>query len=270
VINVNTFDENATQHWDPSGKELHLDFNGYNRYDSTGAVIGYTDKGMLDSGGPYRSVFHEIGHAIDDLSTPDDASLYNVDIWGDGNLSYQSDANGKSLQDYTRQDVENNLRISISTACYETRNYTMSLEDRAELVDYILGGRKRGVTLSPSQEAVLNHLSDYYDHYDSSGVFRAGTKYTYMDYSYGFTTLETYSDVFQGYTDNIFGYGGHTKPTYWYTASGDSTYKQSLEFFAETFSERVTYSVYDQFDATRDFFPNGVNRYETMILELSN
>ncbi len=256
VIKVNTFDENGIQHWDPSKEELHLDLDGYNGI----------NKGMLDNGAPYRSVFHEIGHAIDDLSIPDKASLYNVDIWGDGNLSYQLDANGKSLQDYTRQDVENNLRISISTACYDTRNYNMSMEDRAVLLDYIMGGHNRGVTLSPSQQAVFNHLYYYYDH---SNPVIAGTKYTYKTYG-NITANETFNDVFQGYTDNVFGFGGHPQANYWYTTSGDPTYKQSLEFFAETFSERITYSPYGQFDATCDFFPSGVSRYETMILELSN
>ncbi len=276
IINVDTFDENATQHWAPyqvdslgnPDPKLHLDLDGYSG----------RDKGMKDEFGPYRSVFHEIGHAIDDLSVPEQ-SPYKM-MFNKANLSYQPDANGNSLQDYTRRDVEFSFKCSISTACYETRNYTMSLEDRQEILDYIMSPNNGSITLNSTQQAVYDHLLAYYDHKDpSTGTFIQGTHYSRYDYptvknaytGKTYPATEVYLDVCQGYLDNKLGPMGfnHTTANYWYDTSGNETYYQSLEFFAETLSQRMTYSQYHQFDATKDFFPNGVSRYEAMIVELS-
>lgn len=181
--------------------------------------------------GPYVTFFHESGHAID----------YNYN--NDGNyysMTYRN-AEGKSLQDVIYEDVKNNIQESVS-------NYVSDEATNKRIVDYLMGARTIPEdSLTNTERAIVSQIqSDY--------ITKLNT-----------AVNEAPSDVFGGVTNNLIigDYGhrpdeseGETYDTYdyWYDTSGNATYAQSRELWAEYYSYCATGDI-DNLEALSKYFP---------------
>ncbi len=110
----------------------------------------------LDLRGKYYYFFHECGHAIDYYS---------------GNGSWYSsnyrDLDGKTLEQYNKYDVENNIRNRIDSMLTAKEYSNLTIENKKELRDEVLnnimaGNKYANVNLSPSASELQKEIEWLY------------------------------------------------------------------------------------------------------------
>ena len=197
--------------------------------------------------GPYNTFFHESGHAIDDFEK------------ASGMKSRQYTYNGKSLNDWIADDVENYMSEYIDdTYPHLTDSQKQAIMRSLNLTDdatYAYGGDDDlNKVLKQYRKEIVSHMREEL----------AGEE------------NEAASDVYGGITNNaIHGDYGHKKNPYvngsdyhyWYSG-GKPTNKQTSELWAEFFAAKMTHDE-DALVSIKEHFPNAYDAMEKMAQEMA-
>lgn len=257
-IQIKNFDVNDTQYWSPSKVGVYLDFDNYTYTDDNGKLqTVYT--GKADPRGPYVTIFHELAHAIDDLSAKGKGVYYTENF----------EFNGFTLQKAAEMDVYNDLTVAVDQACVDLK-FTLedySYDERKNLVNTMIGSRKVPISLDPNNKLVYEMVLSYYTsdptsrwNLDSNGNSLGVAN------SNSSAPLELITDIWGGYTDQRIDVGyQHRDEDYWYNFWGKQTNAQSKEFFAEYFSYQMTNSPLNQMVVVQNNFEIGSLVMEQMI-----
>lgn len=225
------------------------DFNSTNSDGSMGSWYSFIDHSIhlnknIDGGfeknprGAYNTVFHEIGHNIDDLMV--DGYDYHKDSNG---MSYVNTFTWDELQEgkffYTiRSDVESNIRNFVNQYS-DSRLLKIDEKGKDKIVSALMD-RRNATWLNPrlkvayeeiyaSYTGKINALGGYFGVVTEMGVI--DTKYGQLDGA----SNEMISDIYGGVTNNSVGGnsinsyghdGGHpfkNESSYWYYTDGTPT-----------------------------------------------
>lgn len=244
------------------GKCRVSDFNSTNNDGSRGSWYSFVDHSLhlnkdsyggfdKDPRGAYNTVFHEIGHNIDDLMV--DGYDYHENSNG---TAYVNTFTWDKLQegnffDTLRGDVENNIRNSVNQ--YSNSELLKIDNDGKEKLVSALLDRRNATWLNPrlknayekiyaSYTGKINVLGGYFGVVTEMGIYDA--KNGQLDGA----SNEMISDIYGGVTNNsVVGSYAHeggqpfkNESSYWYTTDGKPTRYQNLEFFAEYFAMEMT------------------------------
>lgn len=226
-------DKNEGSLFDSSNKKIYL-------IDSDATFFN-------DARGPYNTFFHESGHAIDDFEK------------AFGMKSRQYTYNGKSLNDWIADDVENYMSEYIDdTYPHLTDSQKQAIMRSLNLTDdatYAYGGDDDlNKVLKQYRKEIVSHMR-----YELAGEDN-----------------EAASDVYGGITNNaIHGDYGHKKReyvngsnyNYWYSG-GKPTNKQTSELWAEFFAAKMTHDE-DALVSIKEHFPNAYDAMEKMAQEMA-
>lgn len=219
-------------------------------FDSSNSKIYLIDSDETffnDARGPYNTFFHESGHAIDDFEK------------AFGMKSRQYTYNGKSLNDWIADDVENYMSEYIDdTYPHLTDLQKQALMRSLNLTDdaaFTYGGDEDlDKVLKQHREEIVSHMREELAGEDN----------------------EAASDVYGGITNNaIHGDYGHKKSPYvngsdyhfWYSG-GKPTNKQTSELWAEFFAAKMTHDE-DALVSIKEHFPNAYDAMENMAQEMA-
>lgn len=183
----------------------------------------------FDSRGKYCRFFHECGHAIDYYS---------------GNRSWYSssyrDLNGKTLEQYNKYDVENNIRNKIDSLLTAKEYSNLTIENKKELRDEVLnnimaGNKYANVNLSPSASELQKEIEWLYKE-ELSGPEN-----------------NVASDIYGGCTNLVIqGNFSHSQEGYW----------NRVETSTECYAEYYSLQMIDNQDAIRGGEKYLYNSYE--------
>jgi len=120
------FDDDKTNYYQPINDSVHVDLSS----DAT------------DSRGPFYTLFHELGHGIDDKE----------DFWGMATPGYTID--GKDLDDVLRDDVRTSITKQIT-------KYSGDSAQQSRIVEAIMN--QKTDKLSAADKGILTKLQAYYD-----------------------------------------------------------------------------------------------------------
>ena len=239
--------------WD--GSALHIDLTGYTDWNGNN-YLGEIDNPR----GPYVTLFHEFGHALDDLTGG-----------GDGWTTDNNNFNAVIVK-----DVEEDIRNNIDIYCKDPSvKITLTQDQIDKIVDYMIGPNDGSYDRSGWSSDMFDVYNGLIDCYEGNGTV------SFPTWDTGSCNGEKYegvTDAYMGVTDNKMDWWyayAHRKdqPTddsYWYDGP-DLNYNPGREFYAETFSYEFTYSPEGQLDVVPDVFDDSYQEYQDIIQEqLSN
>lgn len=186
--------------------------------------------------GSYNTVFHEIGHNIDDLVVSDEGCS-NGDF---RNITSQK-INGRRLYDVIREDVSDNIKRNVDE--FNDKEW-VKIDDKGKqkIVDALLD-RRNAVKLNPRLKMAYQEIYQEYTGKISLGYFDAELG-TAIDTNTGLLDGDSnnmVSDIYGGATNNsIVGEWQHSDKGYWYDKNGNHTEKLATEFMAEYFANEMT------------------------------
>ncbi len=243
-----------------------LDGEKISHYNRKGCVFlnlnGKDPDGINDKDGSYTTVFHELGHAIDD----------RLIDWGD----IEKNNNGQNVLTFINfYDTLDDIDGFYDTLYSDLRNYLVNLtrfandevlpiklsdESINDIVESFLDGRKR-LTLDPIEQSAYMVISTSL----TGGLFGVLTGKLGLLNSNG-----SVSDISGGLTNNtIVGAYGHTGKNYWYDDNGTPSYNQGKEFFAEYMSYAMTGQI-DKMNELRKIFPNACKLLDERLSSAAN
>jgi len=232
---------------------LHIDLTGY--------VIPPSSKRVPECDnprGPYLTLFHEFGHALDDLY---------MDNQQDGLTVTQSMGLNDKVVEEVKKDVEDKIRY---TWYLNGGKWVLKPEQVSEIASVICGPTPDKLPSDWTQDmrdAYNQTLAGYNNNHKNS------LKYGAWDVSSS-VTYECVTDVYWDVTDNQITYssGYAHRPdgngSYWYNSDGTWKHYPASEFWAENFSYAMTYSPYGQEDATNNVFPESQQMYQDKVQEM--
>ena len=222
--------------------------------------LNLSNSGLKCDDGAYTTVFHEIGHSIDDLlehgyDTDPTAKNANARFFTRDELS-------NDLFDALYADLKNTFRVLVGKCNEALGKFQLNDESEEKVISALLDGRKKWTTLNPYEKAV----------YDSVKLAIEGLpefqNESVSDIVGGLTNNST-----AGYSENNLsvtsvGAGHDRKNNYWYDENG-ATYKQLSEFFAEYTSYLMT-GQEDKISDFRKIFPNACEILDKAIEDKSD
>ena len=244
------YDIEKTQHYN-RGK-LWLNFSGKNA-------------GVNDPRGPYTTVFHEVGHAIDDMAEGD------ILFW----KVYNSGSGKESIHTIAEQDLRRNLRAD-AREYVEGAGYTLTEEEIERVIDEFLRADSNPDRLkSFYMQDVYNQIMKAYGWNEivrgedgkHKYIPHGGTKYDLSG-----ARQEALSDIIGGFTNNAiggYGYGHRQEPdeigkkryTHWYDSFGNATKSQGKELWAQYFAACITGNE-ETAESIRDYFTKACEKME--------
>ena len=186
--------------------------------------------------GSYDSIFHEIGHNIDDLAESDEGC--NSDQY---RKITSGEINGRKLYDVIREDVSDNIKRTVDK--FNDKEW-IKIDDKGKqkIVDALLD-RRNAVKLNPRLKTAYKQIYAMYTGKIASGYFDAELDLV-IDTNTGLLDGDSntmISDIYGGAINNsIVGKWGHDDDGYWYDKNGNHTEQLTTEFMAEYFANEMT------------------------------
>lgn len=246
--------------WENDGS---LDGTAISHYNNAGSVYLNIDKnGIKDTNGSYTTVFHELGHAIDDRLI----ALGDTEIneYGKNFVTFSNFFECIEDQDGFYEILYSDLRKYLTNFTVITNKEVLPIKLNNDSIDKIvnalLDGRKRW-SLNPVEQKAYSIISTSL----SGGIIGKFSE------KIGLLNADrAVSDVSGGLTNNtITGAYGHTESQYWYEKNGTPTYAQNKEFFAEYFSYVMT-GQSSKLDELKKVFPNACRILEERLSNALN
>lgn len=240
---LNSKGEEKSQYYSGDSKSIYIRFYGNN-------------EGKDDLRGPYVTLFHEIGHGIDDLTLKDNKLLF----WTT-NVNYTTvDDSGVTAFDAATNDVRANISESVHNYIVKNGITKLTINEN-EIVQAIMTYSFSGFKPNTKEEEVYNEVIEEYGRKFSVEITNA-------------TIYCGISDVYGGYTDNkLRGVYGHDNKidgngnTYWNDLNSNNEYSknQGKELWAEAFSRYMT-SNDEAIEEMEKYFPTAMKVMTDKIL----
>lgn len=230
--------ENA-QYYDSGSKKLYIRLHETN-------PNGVSDEGRDDPRGAYVTFFHEVGHAIDDLSQKDNKFLFfttkvkNTSVDGAGVTVFESAEN----------DVKENIKNSVNEYV-EKKGYRLSNTNRNAVVKALMTPNFSGFPANSTEKKVYDAIISAYTADFTANVTES-------------TVYNGISDIYGGYTDNkLKGTYGHPD-YYWIDSGGKFDGSQGEELFAHIFA-RYMASNDEVIEVMKEYFPSTISNMEKFM-----
>ena len=222
----------------------------YNFYSNRILIKLSNQKDMKKDAYPYGVFFHELSHAVDDVSCMD------VFLKVRHSVDYYTNESGEKLQDIARREIKSRILSSINEI---VKNKKLNLDE--EQIQLFM-------------EILFSRVTEVYpfDNEDMKTLYEELRKeYGYSVYDRGKKTLQPHlgkkhllyqkkykavTDVIGGFTGNSLGAVpcGHFSLLYWYNLFGAETKRQSRELWAE-YSSYLIIGDGDGKRGTEHYFP---------------
>ena len=251
--------------WNYSGTSCY-DF-GYR-----GVYINLSELGLSDPDGAYTTVFHELGHNIDDLLG------HGKDIDSTAKNGYTAYFTRDELSDEFFNIMYSDLRNTFASIVDKANNilgkFKLNDESKQKVVEALLDGRKQLTTLNPYEWNIYNAVkeaiqsSEVFQNYGVSDIVGGLTNNTVAGYDtplfsgaagVGHPRSSKYDDDGDGWNEST--------SYYWYKGN-EATYKQLSEFWAEYTSYLMT-GQQNKVEQFRMVLPNACKMIDEAISEES-
>ena len=248
---------------EPSGYEdgkyrLHIDLTGCKYYDDLGNEHVVNPE-IDNKRGAYVTLFHEFGHALDDL--------YLDGKQGGRIASRLIGLNGQIVAE-VKEDVKNNVILTCNN-----NGINLTEKQIKKITDVICGAKPDNLPTEwtdEMREAYEKTIYEYEQNFEDASQYGAWDINSTPKY-------ECVTDVYWGVTDCQIcdpDYGYAHRPgggdSYWYNSKGKIYNSPASEFWAENFSYAMTYSPKGQIDATVAVFPESYEMYTNAVQEMKD
>ncbi len=222
----------------------------YNYYQNKITIKLSNLKELEKEPNPYLVFFHELSHAVDDVSCRD--IFFKVRH----NTERQSNEAGEKLQDIARREAKAHVYASIHNFVIQEGMRISEQEEKQLLEDIFSPCTEFAGFSNPDVERVYQSIRNMYGymvHEEHTGKMTCHKGTEYPLYQRRFRAV---SDVLGGYTKNTVGACpiGHFSPFYWFNLLGKETGRQSRELWAEYSAYLIT-GDRECIAGTEEFFP---------------
>lgn len=245
----NSSGKEMAQHYNRQSKKLYVRFYQKDPYNKN-------NDGRYDPRGAYVTFFHEVGHAIDDLSLDDDKFLFITKNYNFTTVN----ADGPTVLQAAEKDVKANIKNSI-LEYIEDKGYEGLGIDADEIVKSIMTYNFSGYDKKLVQHEIYDAVTqEYKNKFSMSGT--------------NATIYCGISDVYGGFTDNkLNGTYQHDNSkkdgsTYWNNLKANNKYtgSQAKELWAEVFSRYMT-SNEESIRELEAYFPTAMQLMNEQLIE---
>ncbi len=241
--------------------DLNGDISGSNNAD-----------GINNTDGAYTTIFHEIGHGIDDYLNngfDEDSSAKRGD-----RRFFTRDKLGGELYNAMYSDLRNIVTRVVNSGNESLGFAKLNDKSKSQVIDALLDGRKKWTTLNPYEKTVYNAIKAAIE---GNAIFRnpgvsdivggltnntiaghGGDNFSFTASGYGHLRYDWKDTNDNGWKDK--------KSYYWYEGN-EATYNQLSEFFAEYTSYIMT-GQYSKVEDFRKVFPNACEMLDRELSEM--
>lgn len=234
----------------PYGKFLKKSVERYNYYQNKITIKLSNLKELEKEANPYLIFFHELSHAVDDVSCRD------IFLKVRHNTERQFNEAGEKLQDIARREAKAHVYASIQN-CAAQEGMKISEQEEKQLLEDIFSPCTEFAGFSnPETERVYQSVRNRYGYMTEEGHTGKMTCHKGTEYPLYRRRFRAVSDVLGGYTKNTIGACpvGHFRPYYWFNLLGKETRRQARELWAEYSAYLIT-GDRECIAGTEEFFP---------------
>ena len=208
----------------------------YNSYSNRISIKLSNLKEMDKEANPYGVFFHELSHAVDDVSCMD------IFLKVRHSVEHYTNEAGEKLQDIARREVKCFVAASIHEIVAKKKLNVTEEQERMILEVLFTRVTEYYKFDHEDMDIVLQELQNEYGYSEFDKEKKVRRAHFGKEHPLYQKKYHAVSDVLGGYTGNTIGGApiGHYAPLYWYNLLGMETKRQGRELWAEYSSYLIT------------------------------